>query len=41
MKDILSNLNTRKIRQDVFDLYGLKIEEQDLIKAYYTFMIDQ
>ena len=41
MKDILSGLDTRQLRQDVFKLYDLIIEERDLIKAYYTYMNDQ
>jgi hypothetical protein len=41
MKDILSGLDTRQLRQDVFKLYDLMIEERDLIKAYYTYMNDQ
>lgn len=40
MKEILGSLDVRKIREDVFDLYSLKIENQDLIKAFYTYMID-
>lgn len=40
MKEILGSLDVRKIREDVFDLYSLKIENQDLVKAYYTYMID-
>ena len=40
MKEILGSLDVRKIREDVFDLYSLKLENQDLVKAYYTFMID-
>jgi len=41
MKDILASLDIMKIRIDVFDLYGLKYDERALIKAYYTFMVDQ
>lgn len=42
MKDILGSLDTRDMRASVFTLYGVKgCTEDDLLKAYYTFMIDQ
>lgn len=42
MKDILGSLDTREIRASVFALFGVTgCTEFDLIKAYYTFMIDQ
>ena len=41
MKDILASLDIMKIRSDVFDLYGIKYDERALLKAYYTFMVDQ
>ena len=40
MKDILAGLDTRQLRQNVFKLYDIMIEERDLIKSYYTYMND-
>lgn len=40
---ILEALDIRKIRQDVFRLYGFadfEYEERALLKAYYTYMSD-
>jgi hypothetical protein len=40
---ILEGLDIRKIRQDVFRLYGFadfEYEERALLKAYYTYMSD-
>jgi hypothetical protein len=41
MKDLLSKLDVRSIRVAVFELYNLKYDERALMKAYYTFMVDQ
>ena len=41
MKDILSQLDTKEIRSKVFKLYDLpQMSQSDLVKAYYTYMID-
>jgi chitinase len=42
MKDILQGLDTAKIRQECFVLFGLpaNLTDQDLKKAYYTYMSD-
>lgn len=34
-------MDVQKIRSDVFELYNLKYDERALMKAYYSFMIDQ
>lgn len=41
MKDLLANLDVMAIRVAVFELYGLKYDERALLKAYYTYMVDQ
>jgi len=41
MKNLLAEMDVRLIRVGVFDLYNLKYDERALMKAYYTFMVDQ
>ena len=41
MKNLLAEMDVQKIRSDVFELYNLKYDERALMKAYYSFMVDQ
>lgn len=41
MKQVLVELDLKKIKEDVFGLFGIIATQKDVINAYYSFMIDQ